>query len=257
MTTLSHRPPGLLTVAGTELLRLRRGFPFWYTVIIAVIMLGSMLLLTFAMGDAAGGLWRAVRNPTVEFWYVYLPMHAALLAALSVNQDQAALRFLLSYPISRAHLFIGKFAALLALTLTAQTVLFVMLVLANAAWGDEPVASIALYAYLPWVVSLGLLALTQVLATWAGTGVTIAVGGVGLLAGALTADKDIWMWVPFGWPLRSILPLVEMYGSGIALPPGPHPLKDTGVIPVAICLSFALLAVSLAMGSFLMRRKQL
>ncbi|MET8999268.1 ABC transporter permease [Amycolatopsis sp. NPDC004169] len=250
--------PALWTVVGTELARMRRGFLPWYTVLapiaIAVpLYLGSL----FSDEGGSGRTWGVFSRVTLEFWGALVPMSAGLTATLAVRADSDAWRLLLSYAVPRRQYFIGKFGALAVLSLVSSTVLLVVLAGGAALNGQlgAVVGTIAAAAYLPWLAGLATTALALLFTVLWGLGPGITVGVAGLLAGALTADKVFWFAIPVAWPMRVILPVAGISPNGIALPPG-SPLADAGVIPVAIGLSVALLAVLLLVGCRHLSRKE-
>jgi ABC-2 type transport system permease protein len=215
-----------------------RGFIFWYTATISLLMVVFLLLMVLSLSSSEY-FWEETRNAVTQFWTVYLPVHSALLAALSVRADQGAMRFLLSYPIARHRLFTAKFLALAVLTLASQTVVFVLLAAISLLWGGEPVMTVAVYSYLPWLVNLGVLALLQLVATLWGIGVTVGAGIAGLMLAAVLSGTSAWVAIPFTWAYRSVIPLVGINSNGLPLEPG-SPLWDNGAIPVAIVLAAGL-----------------
>jgi lantibiotic transport system permease protein len=250
--------PGLGTVVGTELARMRRGFLPWYT-ILAPIAIAVPLYLGSLFSDegASGQTWGVFSRVTLEFWGALVPMSAGLTATLAVRADSDAWRLLLSYAVPRWRYFIGKFGALAVLSLVSSTVL--LIVLAGGAMLNgrltEVLGTITAAAYLPWLAGLATTALALLFTVLWGLGPGITVGVAGLLAGALTADKVFWFAIPVAWPMRVILPVAGISPNGIALPPN-SPLADTGVIPVALGLSVALMAVLLLAGSTHLNRKE-
>ncbi|SDC54064.1 ABC transporter permease [Actinokineospora iranica] len=251
--------PSVVTLVGTELVRLRRGFPIWYAVLAPVaiavpLYLGSL----FSPEGASGQTWQVFSRVTLEFWGVLVPMTAGLTAAMSVRADQDAWRLLMSYAVPRWRYYLGKFVALSLLSLLSSTVLAVVLsggALLNGQLGAD-VGLIAAAAYAPWVAGLAGTAFALVVAVRWGLGPGVTVGVAGLLAGALTADKVFWFAIPFAWPMRVILPIAGISPNGIALPAG-SPLADPGVIPLALGLSVAVGTVLLALGSWHLTRKEI
>lgn len=246
-----------LSLVTTEFWRYRRSFMLWFALLSPLLLALPMLLLTLSYeGESPAMRWQAFQGTTLEFWGVMMPIGAAILAALSVQQDREAWRFLLAYEVKPAQLFLAKFAGLAQLTLLSSFVLFTNLVLGGLFLGVLDIANVFLAAFLPWVVGLGVLALFLTLSLMTGLGLTIGVGVFGMLSGALLADKSIWMYVPFAWPMRVILPIAEIYASGIPLPPE-SPLNDMSVIPVALVLSVILGVISLTLGAIYLSRKEI
>jgi lantibiotic transport system permease protein len=251
--------PPLWMVTGTELGRLRHGFLAWYTVLAPIVIavplyLGSL----FSPEGASGHTWQTFSNVTLEFWGVLVPMTAGLAATLSVRADQDAWRLLLSYAVPRWRYFVGKFGALAVLSLVSSTVLALVLGGGAALNGalSSSIGTVLAAAYLPWLAGLASIALALLVAVRWGFGPGITVGVAGLLCGALTADKVFWYVIPVAWPMRVILPVAGISPNGIALPTG-SPLADRGVIPVAVGLSVALMALLLLAGGRHLNRKEI
>jgi ABC-2 type transport system permease protein len=249
----------LATVLRTELMRLRHGFLFWYSLLAPVVAAVPLYVGSATSPEAAAGqYWEVFRNVTLELWGIVVPMTAGLLAALSVRADQDAWRLMFSYAVPRRRYFAGKFAALAVLQLVSTTILAVLLGIGALLRGKlfADLHTVLGGAYLPWVAGLATLAIAVYVATRWGLGAAITVGVAGMLCGALVSDKDIWAVIPMAWPMRVILPLAGIGPNGIPLPPD-SPLRDLGVLPVALGLSLALTAVALWAGGEHLRRKQI
>lgn len=253
-----HRDPSLWTVTAVEWFRIRRGFGWWYALLVPVVLTMPLYVMALASPEGrSGGAWRAFRDVALEGWGILVPMSAALLAALSVRADQDAWRLVLSYPLPRGRLLVGKFLALALLALTSSVVLAALLCGAAALHGrlGDSAATVVSACLLPWFAGLASSALTLVVATTWGLGPTIAVGVLGMMNGALIADKSWWFFFPFAWPMRVILPLAAIGPNGVPLPPTSH-LRDHGVIVPALVLSAALTLALLPCGVAVLRRKE-
>lgn len=251
--------PSLATVTRTELMRLRHGFLFWYSLLAPVVAAVPLYLGSATSPEAAAGqYWEVFRNVTLELWGVLVPMTAGLIAALSVRADQDSWRLLFSYGVPRHRYFTGKFAALATLQLFSTTVLAALLGVGALLRGklDADVATVLGGAYLPWVAGLATLAVAVYVAVRWGLGAAITIGVAGMLCGALVSDKGIWMFVPMAWPMRVILPQAGIGPNGVPLA-ADSPLHDMSVLPVAIALSLALTAVALWAGGAHLRGKQI
>jgi ABC-2 type transport system permease protein len=264
MTTTPTAPirrdrPSLAAVTATELVRMRRGFVGWYSVLAPVVITVPLYVTSLFSPEARSGrTWQVFRDVSLEGWGILVPMTAALLAALSVRADRDAWRLMLSYAVPRHRYLIGKVAALGLLTAVSTTILAVLLsggAALNGRW-TASAGTILGASYLPWLAGLGVLALTVLVAVVWGLGPTIALGVVGMLSGMLISDKSWWWAIPPAWPMRVILPLAGIGPNGVPLRPD-SPLRDTGVIPVAVGLSLALLVVVLIIGSVHMTRKEI
>lgn len=250
--------PSWATVFGTELLRLRRGFPFWYSLLVPASLILPMGIITVFSPEAQAGraaeTWSQV---VLMFWGVLLPMSAALYAGVAERQDDDARRLLYTYAFPRGRLLIGKFLALAVLSLASSLLLLLLLALVGASLGRaEDIPTIVASSLLPWAAFLGSLALCLLVANVWGFTATMCTGVAGMMFGALLADKVVWWVIPPAWPMRMVVPLAGIEASGVPLP-AEHPLHDLTVLPVGVGLSIALAAVLLAVGARYVNRKEL
>lgn len=251
--------PSLWAVIATELIRMRRGFLPWYTILAPIVIavplyLGSL----FSPEGASGHTWNVFSNVTLEFWGVLVPVTAGLTAALSVRADEECWRLMMSYAVPRWRYFVGKFSALALLALLSSTVLM-MTLLGGAALNHQVGSALTMVlaaSYLPWLAGLASTAIALFVAVLWGLGPTIAVGVAGMMSGALISDKSFWYAVPFSWPMRMILPVAEIGPNGIPLPPG-SPLADFGVVPLGLVLSAVLAGAVLVVGGWHMTKKEI
>ena len=257
-TPLQPSTPPFLSLVRAESQHYRRGFLLWFALLAPLLLALPMLWATLSnnMGEPPAVIWQDFQGSTFEFWGVLTPMGAAILAALSVQQDRESWRFLLTYPVKPAQLFLAKFVGLALLTLLSSFMLFVGLLFAGSVIGSFDLMTAFSACFLPWLAGLGVLALFLTLSLMTGLGTTIGVGVFGMLSGALLADKSVWIYLPFAWSLRVILPIAEIHASGIPLPPE-SPLRDLSVIPVALGLSVLLGTVSLVLGAAYLSRKEI
>lgn len=255
-----HRDsPSLWDVTLTELIRMRRGFIGWFVIVApSVATIPLYLVSLFSPEARSGKTWQVFRDVSLEGWGILIPMTAALLSALAVRADADAWRILLSYAVPRPKYFSAKFLALAVMTAGSTAVLAVLLAGGAALNGKlgENAGQILAACLLPWLAGLGGTALALLVAVVWGLGPTISLGVFGMMSGMLISDKDWWWAVPFAWPMRVILPLAGIGPNGVPLR-AESPLRDRGIIPVAIALSFALLAVVWVMGSVHMKRKEI
>lgn len=249
--TVDRAGTGLGIVAVTEVFRSRRGILPWLMLLSPVVVSVPMLI-----GAAITGDWRTFGSLTLTLWGTLLPVLIGLMAALSVQQDNDAWLFLLASPVSRARLVIGKFLALSGLLLAASLVLVVTLWIGALETGTAfPLSAWAAVATM-WVSSLGLLGIMLLVSIAAGLPITVGLGALGALAGALTGDKTIWYLVPFGWPLRSMLPFGEVHASGTPLPKT-SPLLEVGPVFGAMGLSVVVAAVAVWVACAVLNRKEI
>ncbi|GAA4908370.1 hypothetical protein [Streptomonospora salina] len=250
--------PSWSTVTATESLRLWRRFPLWMTVGLPVgLVLPQGLVAVLSPEGRQGFVWDVWLQVVLMFWGILLPMAAALYAAAAVRQDDQARLLLYSYGFPRSRLLLGEFTAVAAMSLVSAALLTCLLCVLCVLFGQAGELPLVVAAgMLPWLASLATLALCLVVAhAWGFTAATCT-GVVGMVFGALLADKPVWWAIPLAWPMRAVVPLAGVEASGVPLPPD-APLRDMTVLPVAVGLSAALTAVLLAVGSRYVNRKEL
>ena len=251
--------PSLPAVVHTEMLRLRNGFLLWYALLAPVAVAVPLYVgSAFSPEGRSGGYSQVFLGVSLELWGVVVPMSASLMAALSVRADQDAWRLMFSYGVPRWRYFVGKVAALALLQLLSTVVLAAML--AVGAWIGGTITTdlgtVVSAAFLPWIAGLATLAVAVYCAMRWGLGAAISSGAAGMLFGALISDKAIWPVIPMAWPMRVILPLAGIGPNGVPLNPD-SPLRDMGVVPVALVLSVVLTAAVLVAGGAHLQRKQI
>lgn len=250
--------PSVITVVGTELSRLGQRFPLWLTLGLPLaLVLPHGLIAALSPEGRQGHVWEVWLQIVLMFWGIFLPMAAALYTAVSVRQDDEARRLLYSYAFPRSRLLLGKYVALTTMGLLSAVLLTCFLSLLAVAFGQSgDLPRVVAGGMVPWLASLGTLALCLVVANVWGFAATVCTGVAGMMFGALLADKVVWWVIPLAWPMRVVVPLAGIEASGVPLP-AEHPLNDLGVLPVAIGLSLTLAVLLLAVGSRYVNRKEL
>lgn len=250
--------PSVVTVVGTELSRLWRKFPLWMTLGLPLaLVLPHGLIALLSPEGRQGQVWEVWLQIVLMFWGVFLPMAAALYAAVSMRQDDDARQLLYSYAFPRSRLLLGKYFALATMGLVSAVLLTCLLSLLAVVFGaSDDLARIVAGGLVPWFAALGTLALCLVVANVWGFTATVCAGVAGMMFGALLADKVVWWVIPLAWPMRVVVPIAGIEASGVPLPED-HPLHDMGVLPIAAGLSLTLAAVLLAVGSRYVNRKEL
>lgn len=250
--------PSWAVVLRTELTRLRRGFPLWYSILMpAFLILPLGLITAFSPEAQAGRAWDTWIQVVLMFWGVLLPMSAALYAGVAERQDDDARRLLYTYAFPRSRLLIGKFLALAVLSLASAFLLIAFFLLLGAGLGQTgDLGKIAVGTLVPWAAFLGALALCLIITNAWGFTATMCTGVAGMMFGALLADKVVWWVIPLAWPMRMVVPIAGIEASGVPLPDH-HPLNDLTVLPIGVGMSLALAVALLAVGARYVNRKEL
>ncbi|WP_017576968.1 ABC transporter permease [Nocardiopsis kunsanensis] len=250
--------PSLATVVAVEWEKLRRGFCLWLSLALPfVLILPLGLIAAFSPEGQAGDVWGIWFSVTLLFWGMFLPMGAALYAAMSVRADLDSRQVVYAYAFPRHRLLIGRFLALLLQWAVSALLLTVLLATVGALLiGPEAALPVPAGVLVPWLGAAATLALCLMMAERWGTGPTAVVGVLGMLLGGIIADTSAWWFVPMVWPMRAVVPLAGIEANGVPLEPG-DPLFSTAPLPVVVVLSFTLSIVLLAAGARHVNRKEL
>ena len=250
--------PSLATIVVVELSRLRHGFGFWFSLVlpfVLVLPLGAIAALSpEGRGGDVWGIWFGV---TLLFWGMFLPMGAALYAAMSVRADLASRRVLYAYAFPRHRLLIGGFLALLLIWSGSALLLILLLAAVGSVLvGPQAAPPVVAGVLVPWIGGAATLALCLVVAERWGTGATTVIGVLGTLLSGVVADTSAWWFVPVVWPMRAVVPLAGIEASGVPLEPG-DPLFSLVPLPAVVALSLALSALLLVAGARHVDHKEL
>lgn len=185
--------------------------------------------------------WQLITNLVFNWWpIIFLPFGMALFAALTDAQEKKAgnYRGLRAHNTSPMYIWVNKVAAMAVHTLLATLVLAVSAVLAGlfTAKGTVPWTEIITASIVLWVASLALIPIQLWAATWKGMFFSMALGFVGMVAGAFAAAKSYWIAVPWSWTTRLMCPIIGVHPNGLILE-ATDPLRDASVIPIGIGLS--------------------
>lgn len=244
------RRAGIGAVVSVEVRRLFLGYLLWFA-IVAPLVLGAAHLVWVVLLPQEFPL---IRNSFLHLWVLYLPLHGAVIAAVSVSQDDGAMRYLLGYPLPRGWFFVGKLVGVLALMAVSQVVLFAGLAAINVVAGDDGWAHVLSWPPASLAAAAGAVALAQVVAHRFGLGACIGFGAVGMVLGALVRDAGSWAYLPFAWPVRTVLTLQAGTVEGTSA--ASAEFADPVAVPLALGLSAALALGSVLAGSLVMSRKQ-
>lgn len=221
------------------------------------------LILSYSLVGVLGNsptTWTLFLGVVYNWWPVlWIPLGAALFAALSTLQEarSGAWRALRVRSVPSAFLYGAKLAVLALHTLLGTLLLVALVLVAGVALigGLVPWETVVLGALLPWLAALPILALQLWVAEAGGVGTSIAVGVIGFLMGAMTAETENWAYVPWAWPIRIAAPFVGVHANGLPLA-AEDPLRDAGIVTSIIALSLISCAVIAAAGSWWFSRRE-
>jgi hypothetical protein len=235
-----------------ELLKLRRSYLPAMALFVPVGLVTRSFLVHNPRFDAvAWNPWNTFVNRTWGFYWaiVCFPIGVTLLAAFSLDMEDKndAWRGLRARSVPSAWLLTAKLATLSILAF------FSCLVLAEAMYvggrllhAKTPSMGCLLLAGLwAWFASIPLLVVHLWAAAIGGIGTTIGLGAAGVLLAGLLADTRFWIYVPWAWIVRAVMPVLNGPGSRFAmLQPdwyGTGPTMETVIPGMAVPLFLLLL----------------
>lgn len=250
--------PSLATIVIVELGRLRRGFCFWFSLVLPFVLVLPLGVIAALSPEGRGGdVWGIWFGVTLLFWGMFLPMAAALYAVMSVRADLAPRRHMYTYAFPRHRLLVGRFLALLVLWLGSALLLTSTLAAVGVVFvGPGAAPPVAAGVLVPWTGAAATLALCMVVAERWGTGAATVIGVLGVLLSGVIADTSVWWFVPMVWPMRAVVPLAGIEASGVPLEPG-DPLLSFAPLPAVAALSLALSVLLLIAGARHVDHKEL
>lgn len=248
----------MMALIQSEWMKYRRALSIWF------IMGGPFLLALaqsiFNMISPLSATWDHTWMNVFNWWSVLgIPFGVTLLVAESVSYERrsGAWKVLRAYSVNPGKLYLAKYAVLAAQTFIAS-VLFVLFVCLLNFWqvsGTFPWQEVLSGFIVAWLTALAQLAIMLLIANVFGYGITVCIGLVGLVSGVLMAEMSFWLVNPWGWPIRTLEPILGFHANGLPLEKN-SPFWDLSVIPNAIVLSIVGSAVLLAIGAFWFKRRE-
>ncbi|WP_019537258.1 lantibiotic immunity ABC transporter MutE/EpiE family permease subunit [Paenibacillus ginsengihumi] len=250
----------MLNLLQAEVLKSRRTFARKLVIGAPLFFVLYAIAVKMLMPDGQLSTWEALLAMVFNWWSVlFVPLGTALLCALTEARERksGAERSLRARPVSPRLLWLAKAAVLAGHTLLSSAMLVFSTLLAGLliAEGPAPLGRILVASAAVWVLSTALIPLQLLAAAWKGTALSLLLGLAGLFAGVLSAPRPHWLAVPWSWPTRAMAPLIGVHPNGVPLPAG-DPLFDRSVIPLAIGLALAFLAVSLLLTAICYARRE-
>ncbi|MDO5037487.1 MAG: lantibiotic immunity ABC transporter MutE/EpiE family permease subunit [Tissierellia bacterium] len=189
-----------------------------------------------------------------------LPLSFALVSGLIYQRDEKNLGYRALFPLDidlkrvwLAKIILGLSYMSLALALHLVGVLVLQAFLGPQATGPYPLASLLGTSAFLLGVNLWQVPLQLFLARKFGFLASLALGPLLALGpGLVLADGPLWIYSPYSWGLRGLVPLLGILPNGIPAPPG-HPLASSPwVLPLLLSLGLFIL-LCLATGHWFSR----
>lgn len=224
-----------------EFLRLKSSALQWFPLIGLLIGVISSTFSLWASGahDASGILsWQAMYVTGLAG-----PL-LALLAGLAETREKTAryggtnIR-----PVSPITVRAARFLVLIILSAVFHLLNFGVAWLYAVIDHRTGAAAILAGGVLSWVGSIPTIALFGVVARMTGMIPALLLAAAYQVAGTLSAEASWWWAFPPAWPVRLLLPVLEIHANAVPLEPG-HPIaRESPVASLSLNLCFAVLAV--------------
>lgn len=215
-------------VVGSEWLKTKRT-PIRYLIVLMPVIFTALIVWYYSMRTIKGDLQISIFEVFFMVWTaMIIPLGVGLISGLSIYWEELAGGFngLLGAKLPRLNLYLGKLMVL-ALSVSASTLLAVLTLVAGLRFILKIAVSTPIFiaaAIMGVIGTLPLLAFHLWVSLAWGMGVSIGIGGAGLLIAALMGTSlgdRIWPFVPWAWPVRlSMLPSAYLlYQPGMEDPP--------------------------------------
>ncbi|MCC0627486.1 MULTISPECIES: lantibiotic immunity ABC transporter MutE/EpiE family permease subunit [unclassified Clostridioides] len=223
----------------------------------ALIMQGT--LMQNPLSQSNSWEWQNLLALIFNWWtFMFLSVGFALFATLVAAQEKKAgnYRALRTHNVSPMVLWINKIMAMAIYSLISTLILAVVTIITGLILkaGPIPFGQIIGASIVCWVVSLAILPIQLLLATWKGMFLSMGVGFLGMILGVLAATQPFWIAVPWSWAIRMVCPIIKVHPNGTILQAG-DPLLNTSVIPIGIVVSLVVLLVLTALTAVWFSRR--
>lgn len=156
-----------------------------------------------------------------NWWTVlFVPIGTAFLVGLvSIMEKKAGnYRIFLSRNLSLQKIWISKVVTIGIFMLYSVAFLALLVVLIEIILGGQiKIKEIITSTLITWVGSVNLVPIYLFISTFAGLILTLFVGIVGMVIGAIMAVKHYWFFVPWSLSLRMLSPILKVHPNGIPL----------------------------------------
>lgn len=166
----------------------------------------------------------------------------ALLVALTVTREGRARDGGTGWrPLSRPTAFAARTVVLALLLCAFNLVITMPLLLFGWAHGltNPPVTRLADAWLVLWLGSLLPAAAAFLIARAAGMYVAVGAAIAGQIAGVVQAESPAWLWQPWTWPVRAVLPLLGIHANSTALEADSPIWQQNPWIPIGMSLLLA------------------
>ncbi|NMS90204.1 lantibiotic immunity ABC transporter MutE/EpiE family permease subunit [Clostridioides difficile] len=223
----------------------------------ALIMQGTLMQNPLSQSDSWE--WQSLLALIFNWWsFMFLSIGFALFATLVAAQEKKAgnYRALCTRNVSPMMLWINKVMAMAVHSFISTLVLIVVTIITGLILkaGPIPFGKIIEASIICWVVSLTILPIQLLLATWKGMFLSMGVGFLGMILGVLAATKSFWIAVPWSWAIRIVCPILNLHPNGTILQAGDS-LLNTSVIPIGIVVSLVVFLVLTALTAVWFSRR--
>ncbi|MDO4280522.1 MAG: lantibiotic immunity ABC transporter MutE/EpiE family permease subunit [Peptococcaceae bacterium] len=232
-----------MKVMASEWLKYRRTFMAKLVILMPLFFAAYALVMSLLMPGLH--LWNGVLVMGFNWWPVtFLPLGYGLFAGMVASQERKAGQYRVLCTEARpGAIWLGKIGGMALVALLSTLVLMASLTVACVLQGGAvPIGVILIASALCWLASLALIPLALLAATRFGMIQSLALGGIGGVAGVLLAPTALWFVCPWSWATRLMAPTVGVHPNGTVLPDG-SPLLDGAVIPLGLGVALAAFVV--------------
>ncbi|MBY2476542.1 lantibiotic immunity ABC transporter MutE/EpiE family permease subunit [Clostridioides difficile] len=231
-------------------------FPVFFAAY-ALIMQGTLMQNPLSQSDSWE--WQNLLALVFNWWsFMFLTIGFALFATLVAAQERKAgnYRALRTHNVSPMVLWINKVIAMAVYSLISTLILIVVTIITGLILkaGPIPFGQIIGASIVCWVVSLAILPIQLLIATWKGMFLSMGVGFLGMILGVLASTQPFWIAVPWSWAVRMVCPIINTHPNGTILQAG-DPLLNTSVIPIGIVVSLVVFLVLTALTAVWFSRR--
>lgn len=238
------------------------------TFFIKLLIIAPLIMVVYAFISKSGitelgeqtmqGIYVAM---SFNWWpLIMIPMGVVILTLLEHNYEKRAgdYRFILSTSVNRTKVWIAK-TIVVSVAMLATTVLFgicVSSVLIFLYHDASLIPKVMLTSILLGISCCALVPLQLFIVHRTNAAISILVGLIGLLSGAIAAQQDWWFLHPWAISLRIVSPLLSIHPNGTMIIDEANPLLDPLSIPQGICMALIVFALATALGSRWFSRKE-
>lgn len=243
-----------------ELLKSKRTFQRRFLLIGPILFGGLLMLAANAAPDAMQNAWEHYTKMIFNIWTMtFNTLGISMLCILSEQREQRICSYRLFFVESKSlsKMWVSKVLvlSLYCFIATFLVTLFVSLLAGFHHLDVDSIIDILKMGGLSWLASLSVIPLVLYLTYHFGVLVTFAVGVIGLISAPIMASGKNWVFNPYSYSLRAIIPITEIQPNAVKVS-GESELLNTSLISVAIVLTIILMVLFSGLTSILFKKRE-